>query len=347
MVQRRYLTDVDRGQAIAWLQQRITVCEVARRLGVAPSVICRLQQCWQATGRVQDRPRSGRPRKTTRREDRYITRQATMARTSTARRIRGQMRAATQTKVSVSTIKSSLHEVRLHAHRPVKRPKLTRAHRRARLAWCRRHVRWTRAHWSRVMFTDESRFALEHPDSRTKVWRREGERFLDEYVLPVTAFGGGSIMVWAGFSAHHRTPLHHVQGNLNGQRYRDEILRPHAVPMLRRIGQGAVYQDDNARPHRAGLVDDFLAVRGGQDGLASLQPGSQSNRKFLGPPGETSPGEPSTTCYTASSSGSAPARVAGHPPGIPPTIRHVSETSVCRLHGVRRRIHPLLTVFMN
>ena len=262
MVQRRYLTDVGRGRAIAWLQQRITVREVARRLGVAPSVICRLQQRWQATGRVQDRPRSGRPRKTTRREDRYITRQATMARTSTARCIRGQLRAATQTNVSVSTIKNRLHEVRLHARRPVKRPKLTRAHRRARLAWCRRHVRWTRAYWSRVMFTDESRFALEHPDGHTKVWRREGERFLDECVLPVTAFGGGSIMVWAGFSAHHRTPLHHVQGNLNGQRYRDEILCPHALPMLRRIGQGAVYQDDNARPHRAGLVDDFLARSG-------------------------------------------------------------------------------------
>ena len=262
MVQRRYLTDVDRGRAIAWLQQRIAVREVARRLGVAPSVICRLQQRWQATGRVQDRPRSGRPRKTTRREDRYITRQVTMARTSTARRIRGQLRAATQTNVSVSNIKNRLHEVHLHARRPVKRPKLTRAHRRARLAWCRRHVRWTRAHWPRVMFTDESRFALEHPDGHTKVWRREGEWFLDECMLPVTAYGGGSIMVWAGFSAHHRTPLHHVQGNLNGQRYRDEILRPHAVPMLRRIGQGAVYQDDNAGPHLAGLVDDFLAWSG-------------------------------------------------------------------------------------
>ena len=178
MVQRRYLTDVDRGRAIAWLQQRIAVREVARRLGVAPSVICRLQQRWQATVRVQDRPRSGRPRKTTRREDRYITRQATMARTSTARRIRGQLRAATQTNVSVSTIKNRLHEVHLHARRPVKRPKLTRAHRRARLAWCRRHVRWTRAHWSRVMFTDESRFALEHPDGHTKgtTWRDKSGR---------------------------------------------------------------------------------------------------------------------------------------------------------------------------
>ena len=140
-------------------------------------------------------------------------------------------------------------------------------------------MRWTRAHWSRVMFTDESRFALEHPDGHTKVWRREGERFLDECVLPVTAFGGGSIMVRAGFSAHHRTPLHHVQGNLNGQRYRDEILRPHSVPMLRRIGQGAVYQDDNARPHRAGLVDDFL-TRSGWTGQPAAQISTQ--QKILG-----------------------------------------------------------------
>ena len=258
MVQRRSLSDVNRGRALAWLQERIAVREVARRLHVAPSVICRLRQKWQATGRVQDRPRSGRPRKTTLREDRYVARQATTSRTSTAKRIRGQLRTATNTIVSKSTIRSRLHEVHLHARRPVKRPKLTRAHKTARLAWSRRHLRWKRLLWSRVMFTDESRFRLEHPDGRIRVWRRTGERFLEDCVLPKTAYGGGSVMVWAGFSAQYRTPLHHVQGNLNGQRYRDEILRPLALPMLRQIGQGAVYQDDNARPHRAQLVDNFL-----------------------------------------------------------------------------------------
>ena len=65
-------------------------------------------------------------------------------------------------------------------------------------------------------------------------------------------------MVWAGISEHHRTPLYHVQGNLNGQVYRDQILRPLAVPMLRQIGPGAVLQDDNAPPHRARLVNAFL-----------------------------------------------------------------------------------------
>lgn len=260
MVQRRSLPVIDRGRALAWFRDGVALREVARRLQVSPSVICRLRQRWQATGRVQDRPRPGKPRKTTRREDRYVTRQAQMSRTRTAKQIRAQLRAATHTNVSVQTIRNRLHEAQLHARRPARRPKLTRDHKRARLAWSRRHLRWTLVEWSRVLFSDESRFCLEHPDRRTRVWRRRGERFNQDCIQP--AHGGGSVMVWAGFSAHHRTPLHPIQGNLNAQRYRDEILQPHALPTLRRVGPQAVLQDDNARPHRARLVDAFLRHSG-------------------------------------------------------------------------------------
>ena len=121
---------------------------------------------------------------------------------------------------------------------------------------------WTRRQWSHVMFTDESRFRLDHNDGRVRVWRRRGERLRYECIKEVTPFGGGSVMVWAGFSPHHRTQLHHVQGNLNGQRYRDEILRPLVVPALQQIGQQAVLQDDNARPHRARVVNTFLQQAG-------------------------------------------------------------------------------------
>ena len=31
-------------------------------------------------------------------------------------------------------------------------------------------------------------------------------------------------MTWDGFKLTHRTPLHRIQGNLTGIRYRDEIL---------------------------------------------------------------------------------------------------------------------------
>ena len=65
-------------------------------------------------------------------------------------------------------------------------------------------------------------------------------------------------MVWAGVTADRRTDLVDVPGILTGQRYIDEILRPHVVPFLRPLGNNGIFQDDNARPHRARIVDGFL-----------------------------------------------------------------------------------------
>ena len=62
----------------------------------------------------------------------------------------------------------------------------------------------------------------------------------------------------AGVTADRRTDLVVVPGILTGQRYIDGILRPHVVPFLRSVGNNGIFQDDNARPHRARIVDGFL-----------------------------------------------------------------------------------------
>ena len=65
-------------------------------------------------------------------------------------------------------------------------------------------------------------------------------------------------MVWAGVTADRRTDLVVVPGILTGQRYIDDILRPHVVPFLPPMGNNDIFQDYNARPHRARIVDRFL-----------------------------------------------------------------------------------------
>ena len=67
-------------------------------------------------------------------------------------------------------------------------------------------------------------------------------------------------MVWAAVTMHRRTPLQFIARNLNSQRYFDEVMRPMVLLFLRQIGQGAVFQDDNARPHRGHIVNDFVRV---------------------------------------------------------------------------------------
>ena len=63
-------------------------------------------------------------------------------------------------------------------------------------------------------------------------------------------------MVWAGISYGQRKQLHFINGNLNAQRYRDEILRPIVVPLICR--HHLMFQHDNARPHVTRLCTQFL-----------------------------------------------------------------------------------------
>ena len=192
---RRKLSPFNQGKAIALLDNGFSMRQVSQQLGVSKSVVHRIQRRHQQTGSTAERPRSGRPRQTCEREDRLIERQAVTERPATLSKIRQNLRQATHTNVSVSTVSRRLHEVGLHSRRPVRRHRLTQAQRTARQAWCRHHERWTRADWGHVLFTDESRFKFDGHDGRVRVWRRSGELFLDDCISESTAYGGGSVMV--------------------------------------------------------------------------------------------------------------------------------------------------------
>jgi hypothetical protein len=58
-----------RNQAIGLLQAGVAKIDVSRRLNCHVSTIARLQNRYNAFGSVRDRPKSGRPRITTRRQD--------------------------------------------------------------------------------------------------------------------------------------------------------------------------------------------------------------------------------------------------------------------------------------
>jgi hypothetical protein len=85
-----------------------------------------------------------------------------------------------------------------------------------------------------------------------------GERYADCCVTEHGRFGDGSVMVWAGISIDGKTDLHVIPGNLSGERYRDEILHPIVIPYSGAVGYGFILMDDNARPHRARVVTDYL-----------------------------------------------------------------------------------------
>lgn len=125
-----------------------------------------------------------------------------------------------------------------------------------RLQWSRTHRVWPQQRCNTVWFSEESRFLLHRADDRAKVYRRRHECFAANCVQEVDRFRGGSVMMWAAIFHTGKTDLVHVNGTLTAQRYCDEILQPHIVPIMQ--NNGTIFQHANARPHTARLTTTFL-----------------------------------------------------------------------------------------
>ncbi|UYV63858.1 hypothetical protein LAZ67_2005841, partial [Cordylochernes scorpioides] len=238
---------------------RQSQAEVARWLGVTRNVVSRLWKEFQTTANVARTPEQGRPRVTTLNQDRYLSLLVRRNRRMTASQLRSDLNAATGVLVSTDTIRRRLHKKGLYARRPIICVPLTPPQKRARKLWCRQHVALNPDEWRRVMFTDESRFSLNSDSRRVFVWGEVGTRNNTRNMVERDPYISKGFMVWAGIFLGGRTALHILrQGTLTGQRYRDEILAAYVMPQALEMGENFLLMDDNARPHRAGVVDTFL-----------------------------------------------------------------------------------------
>ncbi|GFX21753.1 transposable element Tcb2 transposase [Trichonephila clavipes] len=239
-----------------------TMC-VSQRSHLTDSEACRVVgRIWNRfleTGSAGRRPGQSRRRATVPNEDRYLVLTARRHRNMNATLPQQHLRLATGTTVSTQTVRNRLHGVGLYARRPMVCVRLTSRHRRDHREWATEHVNWRRNECSNVLFSDESHFSV-HPDNRCIFISRDRDsRNNLAFVHESVRFGGGEVLVYGGISTDGRTYLYIIRdGPLTARRYKDEILRPIVVPYAAAIGGAFILMDDNCRPHRANLVEDFL-----------------------------------------------------------------------------------------
>ncbi|GFU47890.1 transposable element Tcb2 transposase [Trichonephila clavipes] len=211
------------------------------------------------TGSAGRRPAQGRRQATTPNEDRYLVLTARRHRNMNATLLQQHLRSATGTTVSTQTVRNRLHGVGLYAHRSMACVRLTSRHRRDRREWATEHVNWRRNKW-RNLFSDVSRLSV-HPDNRRIfIWRDLAVGIILRLCTKVSDLAVG---VYGGISIDGRTDLYIIRdGPLTARQYRDEILRPIVVPYAAAIGDDFILMDENCRPHRANLVEDFLFEEG-------------------------------------------------------------------------------------
>ncbi len=126
---------------------------------------------------------------------------------------------ALSTNISKSTIKRALHRQGLKGCCARKKPLLQDWHKKARVRFADEHQDKDIAFWRRVFWTDETRIKLFGHNDQRYVWRKKGEAFHPNSIIPTVKHGGDSIMLWGSFARNGTGALQKTDGIMRKEDY--------------------------------------------------------------------------------------------------------------------------------
>ncbi|GFX21176.1 transposable element Tcb2 transposase [Trichonephila clavipes] len=184
-------------------------------------------------GTFPGRPVPGRPRATTPAEEALSARRR---RTTTVPQLVADHFQASGRRISATTVRNRLHNAGLYARKPVV---------------C-------------VPSTDDSEGTAYAGQENMFLGRSNNGLLALDTINPTllkdTVIEVVESLVWAGDLSVDLHVFH--GGTVTGLRYRDEILDPYVRPYAAAIGNYFILMDDNARPHRARIVEEYLEDHG-------------------------------------------------------------------------------------
>ncbi|GFW47797.1 cubilin [Trichonephila clavipes] len=99
---------------------------------------------------------------------------------------------------------------------------------------------------------------LQSDSRRTLIWKAPGTRYHQKNTIEQHSYGGAEWLVWGGINLRSRTDPHVQSVMMTGHIFRDVILEQHILLFRSAMGAEFLFMDDNARPHRANIVDECL-----------------------------------------------------------------------------------------
>ncbi|RYH04839.1 hypothetical protein EON65_46335 [archaeon] len=151
---------------------------------------------WKRHHTIQDLPKTGRPPILDNRTKRRLARMALRGDVETATELAQTAAALDIAHVSARTTLNMLHDEGLKAMHAIRKPLLTRTHKRKRLVFALAHRDWTVQQWKQVISSDETVILARSSETHKLRWVKPTHGLIPKLVFPTVQGGGVAIMVW-------------------------------------------------------------------------------------------------------------------------------------------------------
>ena len=150
------LSSEKRAQIVSLSTMKLSEREISRQMKVSKTAVHNAIEKFRKENTFKDSKRSGRPRISSSRDDRFIRKVVSQSPMSSAKKIQAGM-AERGINMSEKTIRRRLSvDFGLKSYRPAQKPRLTEAMKKKRLEFAKRHLDWDTKMWKNVLFSDES-----------------------------------------------------------------------------------------------------------------------------------------------------------------------------------------------
>lgn len=233
--------------------------EISKLLNLSKSTVQTIFNNFKNSGSVQNKPRSGRPKKLNRRDVSFILKEVDKNPKVNATTLAQELTIRSETDVHPRTIQRTLNNNGFHSRTPRKKPLISEKNRKLRLEFAKMHIDKGFDFWKRVLFTDESKYNIFGSDGRAKVWRKANTAMNPKNLIPTVKHGGGNVMVWGAVAASGVGNLVFVEGNMDRYQYK-YILEQNLGASVNNLnlGESWIFQQDNDPKHTAHVVKEWL-----------------------------------------------------------------------------------------
>jgi hypothetical protein len=263
----KHLSDVDIGKILGLAKAAMPQRKIAALLKCCQNTVQNILATYRFDTFQGRNQRRDYPRKTSRREDRYILRALQQNNDLPLQDITNKINFG----ISERTVRRRRSEAGLGSYIAVEKPALTAENVRKRLDWAIKHKDWTIEDWKKVIWSDESSVWIGVNPRRQWVIRPPGEGLNRKYVKKTFKSAQVKVMVWACFTGERLGPLVICdEGGIGANEYEDilydglfslidDILQPPESDTIQVADQDTfLFMQDNAPCHKAECILEFL-----------------------------------------------------------------------------------------